>query len=183
MKTNLPCKNPTLRYTRMNTDHLSYCTTKDEALEVDTIVYNTAIKNLDNKVCEEMCSLTKYTNKINEVAKNALIRDYKQYIDGDYAMIWMFYSSLEVPEKVEHYTYDLTKTVAAIEGTISMFLGWSIKSLLMSGFEFINDKMVKGPNIKETHKTYSHKLTQTYPQNQITKHTLSAILDEILTGN
>ena len=48
----------------------------------------------------------------------------------------------------------------------------------MSGFEFINDKMVKGPNIKETHKTYSHKLTQTYPQTQITKHTLCAILEE-----
>ena len=171
-KANLTCKVPALSYTRMKLDHLNYCTTKDDALQVETIIYKTAIKNLKNKVCDKICSFTGYTNKINRNARNALSKEVKQYGDGDYTFIWLFYSSLYVPERVEHYTYDLTKVVAAIGGSLSMFLGWSIKSILLSGFEFANDKISERPNIKGTRNNYS---AGSAP---ITKHTLCAILEE-----
>ena len=167
MKANLTCKNPALTYTRMNTNHLNYCITPDMALEVDTIIYNTAIKNLEDEVCDKICSYTKYTNKVNRNARNALSKEIKQYGDRDYNFIWMFYSSLVVPERVEHYTYDVTKTVAAIGGSLSMFLGWSIKSMLLSGFELANDKIHKRKNINYSAGTA-----------QITKHTFCAILEE-----
>ena len=32
---NVKCKVPALRFTRFNTDHLEYCKTKEEALEVE----------------------------------------------------------------------------------------------------------------------------------------------------
>ena len=172
MKANLTCKNPALTYTRMNIDHLNYCTTRDEALQVDTIIYKTAIKNLENNVCGQICSFVGYTNKVNRNARNVLSKEIKQYGDGDYTFIWLFYSSLYVPERVEHYTYDLTKAVAAIGGSLSMFLGWSIKSMLLYGFEIANDKISERANIKETRNNYS---AGSAP---ITKHTLCAILEE-----
>ena len=70
-------------------------------VKVDGIIYNTAIQNLGNKVCGSICTVTKYQHKLSLLSKNVLSKELKTYGDG-YFIIWQFYSSLYVNEKVEN---------------------------------------------------------------------------------
>ena len=61
----------------------------------------------------------------------------KVYGDG-YFIIWSFYSSLYVNEKVETYIFDFDSALVAVGGSLGLFLGWSIKSMVLSLAEYID---------------------------------------------
>ena len=139
---------PALRFTQFDTNHLKYCTTREDALKVDGIIYNTAIQNLANKVCGSICTVTKYHHKLSLLSKNVLSKELKTYGDG-YFIIWQFYSSLYVNEKVEKYMFDFDTALVAIGGSLGLFLGWSITSMVLYLAELTNEKLFKSKSKSE----------------------------------
>ena len=58
-------------------------------------------------------------------------------------MIWAFYSSLVVFEKVEHYSFNFDNVIIAIGGNMGLFLGWSMKSIIVDFIEFLYENLKK----------------------------------------
>ena len=114
------------------------CSTKDEALEIDATIYNVAQENLAKDICGKICSFTKYNHKLSLLPKNVLSKEIKEYGDG-YFFIWSFYSSLYVDERVETYVFDFNTALISVGGSLGLFLGWSIKSMVLSLAEYINN--------------------------------------------
>ena len=135
---NITCKIPALRFTRFNINHLNDCKTKDAALEVEDLVYKLAQKNLNGNVCGKICTLVRYRNVLNLLSDYVLSKELKKYGDG-YFIIWSFYSSLHVEEKVEQYVFDFDSSLVAIGGSLGLFLGWSMKSILLHLIEYIHN--------------------------------------------
>ena len=77
-----------------------------------------------------------------DLGKNVLSKEMEIYGD-DYYIIWAFYSSLYVKEKVEYYLFDFDTALIAVGGSLGLFLGWSIKSMVMDVAEFINNNIRK----------------------------------------
>ena len=132
--------NPSLyiRFTKFDASDLNDCSTKDEALEIDATIYNVAQENLAKDICGKICSFTKYNHKLSLLAKNVLSKEIKEYGDG-YFFIWSFYSSLYVDERVETYVFDFNTALISVGGSLGLFLGWSIKSMVLSLAEYINN--------------------------------------------
>ena len=132
--------NPSLyiRFTKFDASNLNDCSTKDEALEIDATIYNVAQENLAKDICGKICSFTKYNHKLSLLAKNVLSKEIKEYGDG-YFFIWSFYSSLYVDERVETYVFDFNTALISVGGSLGLFLGWSIKSMVLSLAEYINN--------------------------------------------
>ena len=132
--------NPSLyiRFTKFDASNLNDCSTKDEALEIDATIYNVAQENLAKDICGKICSFTKYNHKLSLLAKNVLSKEIKEYGDG-YFFIWSFYSSLYVDETVETYVFDFNTALISVGGSLGLFLGWSIKSMVLSLAEYINN--------------------------------------------
>ena len=65
-------------------------------------------------------------------------KEIKEYGDG-YFFIWSFYSSLYVDERVETYVFDFNTALISVGGSLGLFLGWSIKSMVLSLAEYINN--------------------------------------------
>ena len=144
--------NPSLyiRFTKFDASNLNDCSTKDEALEIDATIYNVAQENLAKDICGKICSFTKYNHKLSLLAKNVLSKEIKEYGDG-YFFIWSFYSSLYVDETVETYVFDFNTALISVGGSLGLFLGWSIKSMVLSLAEYINNfcyKYKSGSNNK-----------------------------------
>ena len=144
--------NPSLyiRFTKFDASNLNDCSTKDEALEIDATIYNVAQENLAKDICGKICSFTKYNHKLSLLAKNVLSKEIKEYGDG-YFFIWSFYSSLYVDERVETYVFDFNTALISVGGSLGLFLGWSIKSMVLSLAEYINNfcyKYKSGSNNK-----------------------------------
>ena len=144
--------NPSLyiRFTKFDASNLNDCSTKDEALEIDATIYNVAQENLAKDICGKICSFTKYNHKLSLLAKNVLSKEIKEYGDG-YFFIWSFYSSLYVDERVETYVFDFNTALISVGGSLGLFLGWSIKSMVLSLAEYINNfcyKYKSGTNNK-----------------------------------
>ena len=135
---NLKCKVPALRFTRLNTDQMEDCQTKEDALEIEGLIYKTAIKNHENNVCGSMCSFTKYPHIVSVLSEKVLSKEIKIY-GKEYFIIWSFYSTLYVNEKIEQYIFDFDSALVAIGGTLGLFLGWSIHSMVMSVAHFVNN--------------------------------------------
>lgn len=132
--------NPSLyiRFTKFDASNLNDCSTKDEALEIDATIYNVAQENLAKDICGKICSFTKYNHKLSLLAKNVLSKEIKEYGDG-YFFIWSFYSSLYVEETVETFVFDFNTALISVGGSLGLFLGWSIKSMVLSLAEYINN--------------------------------------------
>lgn len=132
--------NPSLyiRFTKFDASDLNDCSTKDEALEIDATIYNVAQENLAKDICGKICSFTKYNHKLSLLAKNVLSKEIKEYGDG-YFFIWSFYSSLYVEETVETFVFDFNTALISVGGSLGLFLGWSIKSMVLSLAEYINN--------------------------------------------
>ena len=60
-------------------------------------------------------NLTKYTNKISMLSRKVLSKEYKIYGD-DYFIIWSYYSSLYVSEKIDQYLFDLDSALVTVGG-------------------------------------------------------------------
>ena len=69
---------------------------------------------------------------------------YERKVFGDgYCIIWAFYSSLYVFEKVEHYFFNFDNIIFATGGNLGLFLGWSLKSVFIDFIEFLYKNLKK----------------------------------------
>ena len=136
------CMIPLLRFTRYDPINLTDCTNKDEALAVENIIYKEAQNNLAKNVCGNLCRFTNYEHKLAFLPQNVLCKEIKIYGDG-YFIIWNFYSSLYVNEKVETYVFDVNFAVYGIGGSLGLFLGWNIKSIVESAINFFTSLCYK----------------------------------------
>ena len=150
-KLDISCKVPALRFTLYNSDHLNYCTTKEDALEVERLMYNAAIKNNKDNVCGTVCSWIEYSDRKNLLSKYVLSKELEKYGEG-YHIIWSFYSSLYVDEKVETFVFDFDAALTAFGGSLGLFLGWSVASIIMSLAIYINNYFIKNEKKSKKHK-------------------------------
>ena len=63
-------------------------------------------------------------------------KELKVYGEG-YCIVWAFYSSLYVNEKIETYVFDFDTALVAVGGSLGLFLGWSCHSIIMGIIEFL----------------------------------------------
>ena len=136
-KASIKCKVPALRFTRFDTSHLDDCSTREEALEVEGMIYVVAQDNLDKDVCGKICQEIKYHHNLAIYSKKVLSKEIKEYGEG-YFILWSYYTNLNVKEKVETYLFDFDAVVVAMGGNLGLFLGFSLKSIIVSIAEFIN---------------------------------------------
>ena len=136
-KASIKCKVPALRFSRFDTSHLNDCRTKEQALEVEGLIYTVAQENLDKDVCGKICQSIKYNHNLATYGKKVLSKELQDYGDG-YFIIWSYYSSLYVKEKVETYLFDLDAVIVAVGGNLGLFMGYSLKSIIISIAEVIN---------------------------------------------
>ena len=134
--TNITCKVPALDFTDLDSTHLKYCSNKDEALKVNGLIYEYAQRIQTNELCGNLCNRTEYSSTLNFLAKNVLSKELKKYGQGWY-IIWAFYSSLYVEEAIETYLYEFDGIIVAIGGSIGLFLGWSLYSVILYFIEIL----------------------------------------------
>lgn len=132
----IKCKIPLFDYTTYITDNLEYCTTKEDALAVETLVYELAQKNHASYVCGSICMRSTYPSVINPLSKRVLSKELQKYGDG-YLIIWAFYSSLNVEEKIETYVFDFNSAIIAVGGSLGLFVGWSLYSMITTFIDYI----------------------------------------------
>ena len=135
-KASIKCKVPALRFTRFDASYLNDCDTKEDALAVEGLIYTVAQENLDKDVCGKICQSVKFHHNLALYSENVLSKEIKQYGEG-YFIIWSYYSSMNVREKVETYLFDFDAVVVAIGGNLGLFLGFSLKSIIETIAEFI----------------------------------------------
>ena len=135
-KASIKCKVPALRFTRFDTSYLNDCDNKEDALAVEGLIYTVAQENLDKDVCGKICQSVKFHHNLALYSENVLSKEIKQYGEG-YFIIWSYYSSMNVREKVETYLFDFDAVVVAIGGNLGLFLGFSLKSIIETIAEFI----------------------------------------------
>ena len=51
--------------------------------------------------------------------------------------MWAFFESMYVDEKVEHYSFTFDNLIYSIGGNLGLFLGWSLKSVVLDFIEFL----------------------------------------------
>ena len=73
----IKCRIPSLKYINYNTDNLEYCKTKNDYLEVDTLVYTAAQKYIQDKSCSSICKRTVFKNILNGFPMEVLAKDLK----------------------------------------------------------------------------------------------------------
>ena len=126
---NLKCKVPALDSNlKLN---LNYCTSTSDALKMEKIIYKSAIEIHQKKSCGKVCDLPKFTSDLSYLSKNVLSKELQRYGDG-YFIIWSFYSTLSVEEKIETYIFDFDTALIAFGGTLGLYLGWSIYSIFVN---------------------------------------------------
>ena len=126
---NLKCKVPALDFNlKLN---LNYCTSTSDALKMEKIIYKSAIEIHQKKICGKVCDLPKFTSDLSYLSKNVLSKELQRYGDG-YFIIWSFYSTLSVEEKIETYIFDFDTALIAFGGTLGLYLGWSIYSIFVN---------------------------------------------------
>ena len=126
---NLKCKVPALDFNlKLN---LNYCTSTSDALKMEKIIYKSAIEIHQKKICGKVCDLPKFTSDLSYLSKNVLSKELQRYGDG-FFIIWSFYSTLSVEEKIESYIFDFDTALIAFGGTLGLYLGWSIYSIFVN---------------------------------------------------
>lgn len=126
---NLKCKVPAMDFKlKLN---LNYCTSTSDALKMEKIIYKSAIEIHQKKICGKVCDLPKFTSDLSYLSKNVLSKELQRYGDG-YFIIWSFYSTLSVEEKIETYIFDFDTALIAFGGTLGLYLGWSIYSIFVN---------------------------------------------------
>ena len=126
---NLKCNVPALDFNlKLN---LNYCTSTSDALKMEKIIYKSAIEIHQKKICGKVCDLPKFTSDLSYLSKNVLSKELQRYGDG-FFIIWSFYSTLSVEEKIETYIFDFDTALIAFGGTLGLYLGWSIYSIFVN---------------------------------------------------
>ena len=126
---NIKCTVPALDFNlKLN---LNYCTSTSDALKMEKIIYKSAIEIHQKKICGKVCDLPKFTSDLSYLSKNVLSKELQRYGDG-FFIIWSFYSTLSVEEKIETYIFDFDTALIAFGGTLGLYLGWSIYSIFVN---------------------------------------------------
>ena len=81
-----------------------------------------AQKTQKNGLCGSVCSRSIYSSALNYLSERVLSKELKVYGKG-YCIIWAFYSSLYVNEKIETYVFDFDTALVAVGGSLGLFLG------------------------------------------------------------
>ena len=84
---------------------LDYCSNRDDALEINGLIYELAQITQKHSLCGSLCSRAIYSSALNYLSERVLSKELKIYGEG-YCIIWAFYSSLYVNEKIETYVFD-----------------------------------------------------------------------------
>ena len=93
-------------------------------------------------LCGTLCNRTVYYNRNNFISEFVMGNERKVFGDG-YCVVWAFYSSLYVFEKVEHYSFNFDNIIYATGGNMGLFLGWSLKSIFIDFIEFLYQNLKK----------------------------------------
>ena len=93
-------------------------------------------------LCGTLCNRTVYYNRNNFISEFVMGNERKVFGDG-YCVVWAFYSSMYVFEKVEHYSFNFDNIIYATGGNMGLFLGWSLKSIFIEFIEFLNQNLKK----------------------------------------
>jgi hypothetical protein len=101
---------------------LEYCNNKEDGLAINGLIYELAQKTQKNGLCGSVCSRKIYSSALNYLSERVLSKELKVYGKG-YCIIWAFYSSLYVNEKIETYVFDFDTALVAVGGSLGLFLG------------------------------------------------------------
>ena len=137
-KNTVKCKIPAMDFTHTDFDSsgLEYCKSKEDALEMEGLVYQLAQNTLTENKCGSMCERAIYNSILNTYSTNVLGKELKVFGDG-YFIVWAFYSSLYVSEKTETYVFDFDSALIAVGGSLGLYVGWSAYTIVMDVIEFV----------------------------------------------
>ena len=93
-------------------------------------------------LCGTLCNKTIYHSRNNYNSKFILGKERKVYGEG-YYIVWAFFESMYVNEKVEHYSFTFDNLIVSIGGSLGLFLGWSLKSVVLDFIEFLYRRIKK----------------------------------------
>ena len=92
----------------------------------------------------ELYAIELFTTTETIIILNLCILGKERKIYGEgYHIVWAFYESTYVNEKVEHYSFTFDNLIFSIGGNLGLFLGWSLKSLVLDFIEFLYPRMKK----------------------------------------
>ena len=114
---------------------LEYCDNKEDGLAINGLIYELAQKTQKNGLCGSVCSRKIYSSALNYLSERVLSKELKVYGEG-YCIIWAFYSSLYVNEKIETYVFDFDSALVAVGGIFGLYLGWSGHSIIMTMIDY-----------------------------------------------
>ena len=114
---------------------LKYCDNKDDALAIDDLIYTLAQNTHINDLCGSVCNRSIYSSTPNYLPERVLGKELKVYGEG-YFIVWAFYSSLYVNERIETYVFGFDTALVAVGGSLGLFLGWSCHTIIMALLEF-----------------------------------------------
>ena len=117
------------------------CENETETLGVNGLIYQVGQDILAADLCGELCERVVYKNIVIRYAEATLGKELAQYGEKGYFVTWMYYSSLYVKERTETFTFDFDTALVAVGGSLGLFLGWSLNSMLMFILENLYDKV------------------------------------------
>ena len=138
------CKIPAMKWTDYNPEDLDYCSNVEDALKVEYDIYDMAqyiqrIKRCGNEVCNRYV----YTSTYTWLSIRTLAKELKQYGNGGWYIVWPYYSSLYVTENADTYFFDFDSALVAVGGSLGLFLGWSLHSMILDPFELFYRRLFK----------------------------------------
>lgn len=154
----LKCKVAALLFIDFNSDHLEFCETVEDALAMEGLIYELAQETQTKHLCKLPCDRPIFSSRVNFYSTRVLSKELALYGDG-YYIIWMFFSTLYVNQKVETFLFDFDTALVAVGGSLGLFLGWSLHSMVMAIIEFIYYKckqvaVMKKPTTSSSSVTY-----------------------------
>ena len=105
-------------------------------MALNGLIYELGQKTQKKGICGTVCSRIIYASELNYLSERVLAKELKVYGQG-YCIIWAFYSSLYVNEKIETYVFDFDTALVAVGGSLGLFLGWSCHSMIMGFIEIV----------------------------------------------
>ena len=144
------CKAPFMIFTDLDTSKLKFCSTPESTKEVEKNAYDIIIAIYQEQVCGLPCTQTSYDYEVSlQSAKTVAYDPHIAQDERDYFIIWIYYTSLKVEEKIEKYLYGPDTALVAIGGSMGLFLGWSCNSILIKIIEFLSTKKCLRSSVKQ----------------------------------
>jgi hypothetical protein len=102
------------------------------------------IFNFSTFGCPLPCTKTSYKTNLKYMHKNSLMLVEEFFQKDNVFILYFFYTSLTVEEKIETLIYDFGGLMAAAGGNLGLCLGFSCLSILFSmigGLSFVGKKL------------------------------------------